>query len=174
MLDLKKLFARDAAGKGTPPDLDSDYDATQGDGVGLEVEYQSLIARLFRRAGISPDCTTIEVRKSATAPDGRDVLVAMVRLAAWDRESALRLLLGLPLLEAKVRKTVRASWLADFSHFGGLWLHPSESIQHSPGPAQLRDLLLALVPPTSVTSDSGPQPLASEDAPPAAGGRSAR
>ena len=86
---------------------------------------------------------TIEVRKIGQAPDGYDVFVGMVRLVRWERHSALRVLLGLPLLEAKIRKTVRATWLADYSHFTGLWLHTSEQLQV---PDELRELLGALAP----------------------------
>ena len=158
MLDLKKLFAREArARKGEAADPDSDYHPSdRKGGAGLEVEYQSLIATQFRRAGIEPGCITIEVRKIGQAPDGYDVLVGMVRLARWERTSALRVLLGLPLLETKVRKMVRGTWLADFSHFGGLWLHSSEQIQSSAGPAELRELLLQLAPPAAAAPGTDP------------------
>jgi len=157
MFDLRKLFVREArAHKGRPTDPDSDYHPSDRTGVGLEVEYQTLIAQQFRRWGIAPGCVTIEVRRIGQAPDGYDVLVGMVRLAHWERTSALRVLLGLPLLESKVRKTVRATWLADFSHFGGLWLHASEQLHaDGGGMGELRDLLLELVPPSPPRAGSG-------------------
>jgi hypothetical protein len=146
MFDLRKLFIREARGRRNV-DPDSDYHPSDRKGVGLEVEYQSLIATQFRRWGISNNCVTIEVRQIGRAPDGFEVFVGMVRLAQWERESALRVLLGLPLLETKVRKTVRGTWLADFSHFGGLWLHASEQLHNSPAIGDLRNLMLQLVPP---------------------------
>lgn len=146
MFDLRKLFIREARDRKSQ-DPDSDYHPSDRRGEGLEVEYQSLIATQFRRWGISINCVTIEVRQIGRAPDGYDVFVGMVRLGQWDRDSALRVLLGLPLLEAKVRKTVRGTWLADFSHFGGLWLHASEQLHASPAAAELRELLLRTVPP---------------------------
>lgn len=157
MFDLRKLFAREAraAGKGPMPDPDSDYHPSDRNGVGLEVEYQQLIAQQFRRWGISPNCITIEVKRIGQAPDGYDVLVGMVRLAHWERDSALRVLLGLPMLEHKVRKTVRGTWLADFSHFGGLWLHASEQLNAEGGLGELRELMLQLVPPSPPGPSSG-------------------
>jgi hypothetical protein len=156
MFDLRKRFVREArAQRGDRLDPDSDYHPSDRQGEGLEIEYQSLIATQFRRWGISNTCVTVEVRRFGQAPDGFDVLVGMVRLASWERTSALRLLLGLPLLEAKVRKAVRGTWLADFSHFGGLWLHASERLHASGASAELRELLLQLA------SDPG------EDPPPA-------
>ena len=61
----------------------------------------------------------------------------MVRLVRWEHTSAVRLLLSIPLLEARIRKTVRATWLADYSHFAGLWLHASD---------ELRELIGSLTP----------------------------
>lgn len=138
MFDFRRIFAR---GSG-PSDPDSDYHPSDRKGVGLETEYQTLIANQFRRWGIAPTAVTIEVKKIG-AHEGFDVFVGMVRLERWERTSALRVLLGMPLLETKIRKTVRASWLADFSHFGGLWLHASEQMEV---PGELRDLLATLVP----------------------------
>lgn len=160
MFDLRKLFVREArAGKRPLLDPDSDYHPSDRSGVGLEVEYQQLIAQQFRRWGISPSTITIEVRRLGQAHDGYDVLVGMVRLAHWERDSALRVLLGLPMLEHKVRKMVRGTWLADFSHFGGLWLHASEQLHAEGASRDLRDLLVQLVPPTP----PGPSTGASQD-----------
>jgi hypothetical protein len=154
MFDLRKLFVRESRRK--PHDPDSEYHPSGRRGEGLEVEYQSLIATQFRRWGISNGCVTIEVRQIGRAPDGFDVFVGMVRLAQWERASALRVLVGLPLLESKVRKTVRGTWLADFSHFGGLWLHASESLHATPSMAELRDLVLHLVPPSPPAAPGEP------------------
>jgi hypothetical protein len=157
MFDLKKLFVREArAREGQPLEADSDYHPSDRKGVGLEVEYQSMIATQFRKWGIAPGCITIEVRKIGVAPDGFDVLVGMVRLAKWERSSALCVLVGLPLLEHKVRKAVRGTWLADFSHFGGLWLHASEQLHaDTAAMGELRELLLNLVPPSPPAPGAG-------------------
>lgn len=146
MFDFRRIFARSAHGTDDPA---SDYHPSHKGGEGLEVEYQKLIADHFQRWGISPACVTIEVKKIGQGHAGYDVLVGMVRLNRWERTSALRLLLGLPVLEAKIRKTVRATWLADFSHFGGLWLHASEQLEI---PGELRELLSSLAPLSSSRS----------------------
>jgi hypothetical protein len=154
MFDLKKFFVRGVAALHRDRDPDSDYHPSSKSSEGLQVEYQGLIASQFRRWGISDTCTTIEVRKLGQAPDGYDVFVGLVRLAHWERESALRVLIGLPLLEAKVRKTLRGTWLADFSHFAGLWLHSSEEIHHA---TELHDLLGKLAPLTPSSSGATTQ-----------------
>ncbi len=144
--DIRRIFAR-SGGPATGGELDdaadTDYLPEHGNGEGLETDYQGIIAAHFRRFGVSNSCVTIEVKKIGQAPDGYDVFVGMVRLMRWERNSALRLLLGLPLLESKIRKTVRSTWLADYSHFTGLWLHTSDQLQV---PEELRELLGTLAP----------------------------
>ncbi len=133
MFDLRKLFARERHDTGAI-------------GEGLEIEYQRLVATQFRRLGIHEDCVNIEVRRVGHGPHGFDVLVGMIRLHRWERTSGLRLLIGLPLIESRVRKLVRSTWLADYSHFGGLWVHASEHLHEDPGVEELRALLLSLAP----------------------------
>lgn len=152
MFDLRKLLGKDStpgaarAGAGAAPG------SGPGSAEGLEVEYERVIRAQFSRLGIHGDCVTIEVRRIGHGPHGFDVLVAMVRLHQWERASALKLLLGLPLIESRLRKLVRSTWLADYSHFAGLWLHASEHLHEDPGVEELRDLLSSLVP------SAAPQP----------------
>ena len=157
--DLRKLFAggSSADSGGFEDAADTDYLPVNGEGEGLETDYQGLIASHFRRFGVSNHCITIEVRKIGQSHDGFDVFVGLVRLVRWERDSALRVMLGMPVLEAKIRKAVRATWLADYSHFGGLWLHASERMKI---PNELRELLGALAPlpgsnPGAAPSSSG-------------------
>ena len=139
MIDLKKFFIRSMTpARSRDREPDSGYHPSDRSSHGLEVEYQVLIANKFRRWGISPSCVTIEVKQLGRAPDGFDVFIGMIRLTHWHRVSALRVLIGLPLLEGKVRKSVRATWLADVSHFAGLWLHASEQLQLT---GELQDLI---------------------------------
>lgn len=168
MFDLKKFFLRSAR----HADPDSEYHPSGKSTEGLQVEYQTLIASQFRRWGISQSCTTIEVRKLGQAPDGYDVFVGLVRLSHWERESALRVLLGLPLLEAKVRRTLRATWLADFSHFAGLWLHSSEEIHRAAELHNLLGRLAPLVPSSSGASTQGGGGYGSSSLSPTSQGRS--
>lgn len=142
MFELRKLFSREARS-----DPDSDYHAS-ADGEGMEAGYQALISALFTKWGIAEGCVAIEVRRIGKAPDGRDVMAGMVRLNKYERDTAARLLLGLPLLENRLRKHARATWMSDFSHFGGLWLHASEQLGND-GVTELRDMLLQLVPPSA-------------------------
>ena len=150
MFEIRKLFTKEAQGR-------ERLDATEGGapGEGLEVEYQQLIADQFRRFGIREACTTIEVRRIGQGPHGFDLLIGMIRVHRWERTSVLRLLIGLPLIESRVRKLVRSTWLADYSHFGGLWVHACEHLHEEPGREELRELLVALTP-TEALADVDP------------------
>ena len=156
-LDIRQLFLRSGRlGLPLGGNLDDAADTnfhqgSGGAGEGLEAEYRELISGHFVRWGIRKESVTIEVKKSGQAPDGLDVFVAMVRLVKWDRNSGVHLLLGLPLMENKIRKTVRATWLADYSHFAGMWVHASENLQAAD---DLRSLLSTLVPSVRDAPDS--------------------
>ena len=53
-------------------------------------------------------------------------------------------MLGLPLLEAEMRRVTNGSWLHDVSHFGGIWLHASGQLQDSNALQELRALVLEI------------------------------
>ena len=142
MLDLKKMLPAGAVT--SPDDAESEQPPSDFQDKGLEYEYHEVVAREFERWGIRRDCVHIEVRKLGPAADGFDVFVAMVRIRDWDRTSALRLLLGLPILERRVRRSVRQTWLADLSHFTGIWVHASEGLALGDDRTELRELLASL------------------------------
>lgn len=176
MFDLRKLFVRDADRRGEDQGRDTEVSPSSSAaqaGDGLEREYQGLITTQFRRWGITETAVTVDVRPLGKAHDGLDVYVGMVRLAHWERTPGLRLLLGLPMLETKIRKTVRSLWIGEVSHFGGLWLHASEQLHASAAPGELRELMMQLTPPGSVSAGNG-QPEVGEDTFSLPGGGSAQ
>src|SRR4051812_21671652 len=120
MLDLFRRFTHGSRAGVSHGELDSAYQLLDEE-HGLETVYENLILHQFRKRRIPSSCVGIQVRKVGKANDGYDVFSGLVRITAWDRQAVPRLLLGLPFLEAKVRKAVRATWLADISHFSGLW-----------------------------------------------------
>lgn len=148
MFDLRKLFARDGRRRDDDDDRETEVHAPLPGGDGLEADYQDLIASQCRRWGIADGVVTVEVRQVGRAADGLDVYLGMVRLAQWERDSALRVLLGLPLLETKIRRMVRTLWIGEISHFGGLWLHASEQLHATGAMRELRELLIELTPPS--------------------------
>jgi hypothetical protein len=105
-------------------------------------EYRALILDQLVRGGVSPECVEIDVRNAGKARDGHQVFIGMLRLVQWERMSAVRLLLGLPILESRVRRVVRGSWLRELSHFGGVWVHASGQLQDTQAMQDLRTMVI--------------------------------
>lgn len=139
-MDLLKIFQRGSHEDSPQTEVNPAGD----DGDGLEAELHMAVAEQLARGGISEDGITIEIRCLGRGIDGRNVYVAMLRLVKWEPRSAVRLLLGLPLLQAKVRRVLRGSWIHDVSHFAGLWLHPSGQFEESGAMHGLRNLILRI------------------------------
>jgi hypothetical protein len=135
VVDLLKLFQRD-----DPNDPQTRLSEAPV-GEDLKSEIRTHILEELARGGISSRCVSIEVRSMGHSPDGREVYQGNLRVVSWDN-SVMRLLLGLPLLQAKVRRSIRSSWLHDVCHFHGLWLHPSGQMEDAESMGQLRDVIV--------------------------------
>lgn len=105
-------------------------------------EYRSLIQDQLLRGGVLAKCVDVDVRQGGKTRDGHPMFVAMLRLTTWERTTAIRLLLGLPILESRLRRAVRGSWLREVSHFGGIWVHASGQLQDGHAMEDLRALIV--------------------------------
>jgi len=138
MIGFRKLLQRDVPEENPETEVDASGHSTDE----ITEEYRSTILDQLLRGGVSPGCIELEVRPSGKARDGRVIYVGMLRLVHWERTSAVRLLLGLPILESRVRRLTRGSWLHDVSQFGGMWLHASGQLQDSGAMEELRLLVV--------------------------------
>ena len=120
---------------------ETDYETMGAVEGGLEAEYLKVLEPELRGWGIPERCATLQVQQVGHTPHGRGIFVGVIRLVAWERRPALRLLLGLPFLERRVRQALSTRWLLDVSHFGGLWLHASDKLQHGEAGRELRELM---------------------------------
>jgi hypothetical protein len=138
MLGLRKFLHRE------PPDESPVTEAeTSGHPVDEIVqEYRAVISDQLARGGVLPRCVEVEVRQAGKLRDGQPMFVAMLRLTSWERTSAIRLLLGLPILESRLRRAIRGSWLRELSHFGGIWVHASGQLQDTHAMEDLRMLIV--------------------------------
>lgn len=147
MFDFRKLFVRYAPTAFTRAtggdDINSEW-LPDEQNAGLETEYLALITGQLRRSGVSPSCASVEAKRLGHAADGLDVMGGMIRLHRWERDSALQLMIGLPVIESRVRRAYNNTWLADVSHFGGLWLHTSERLRRDGGFQEVRATMAAL------------------------------
>ena len=138
MIGFRKLLQRDVPEE----DPETKVDASGHSADEITEEYRTIILDQLLRGGVSLGCVELEVRASGKVRDGRLTYVGMLRLAHWERASAVRLLLGLPILESRVRRLTRGSWLHDVSQFGGMWLHASGQLQDSGAMEELRLLVV--------------------------------
>ncbi|HUR87742.1 MAG TPA: hypothetical protein VMZ74_01520 [Ramlibacter sp.] len=139
MLDFRKFLQRE-------PDEnpETEVDASGHSVAEVLEEYRSILIDQLIRGGVAPDCVEIEVKPGGKLRDGRVVYIGMLRLVKWDRAPSVRLLLGLPILESRLRRVVRGSWLHEVSAFGGVWLHASGQLQDSRAMEDLRSLVIEI------------------------------
>jgi hypothetical protein len=105
-------------------------------------EYRALILQQLAHGGVSASSIELDVHQTGALRDGRQVFVGMLRLVRWERASAVRLLLGLPILESRLRRSLKGSWMQDVSHFSGVWLHASGQLQDTSAMQDLRALVV--------------------------------
>ncbi|HYF17553.1 MAG TPA: hypothetical protein VEA40_06760 [Ramlibacter sp.] len=107
----------------------------------LVQEYRAVLANLLARIGLADAHVEMNVRHTGTAPDGLPVMGLKLRMTRWSPQS-LKLLVGLPLLEKAAWRALRGSWVLEASHFGGVWLHASSSLEIPAG--QMKELRAAI------------------------------
>lgn len=135
-MDIRKLFS---------PGEDEPRSTGVGDSDSrsLRAEYEHIIREQLALAGIPPSAVALEVRH-LSRPEAVPVLVGMLQLQGWERQAAFRTMLGLPMLEDKVRRALSGSWLQDVSRFGGLWLHASSQLKSTPAFHELSAVIVHL------------------------------
>lgn len=124
----------------------TDYQSLGETAGGLDAEYRRMVTHHLQRWGVPDSCATVQIQQ---LPDqaGKEVFVAVVCLVSWDRNAIIRVLLGLPLLDKKIRKAVEVSWLADLSIFRGVQLKVAESLHGTAASTELRHLVVTLTGP---------------------------
>lgn len=107
----------------------------------LEQAYGDLLREQLAAWAIPPGMVGINIHRLGRAGDGLPIFIAMLRISRWIRVPGFRLLVGLPMLEASVSKAVSSSWLAELSHFGGVWLHASSTLHKEIPASELNGVL---------------------------------
>jgi hypothetical protein len=137
MLGLRKFLQREPDDNPVTEVEPSGHSADE-----IAQEYRSIISDQLVRGGVLAKCVEIDVRQGGKMRDSHPLFLAMLRLTTWERTSAIRLLLGLPILESRLRRAIRGSWLREVSHFGGIWVHASGQLQDGHAMEDLRSLIV--------------------------------
>lgn len=135
-MDIRKLFS-------LGDDEPRSTSVGDSDSRSLRAEYEHIIREQLSLAGIPPSAVALEVRHLSRS-EAVPVLVGMLHLHAWERQAAFRTMLGLPMLEEKVRRALSGTWLQDVSRFGGLWLHASAQLKGTPAFHDLSAVIMHL------------------------------
>jgi hypothetical protein len=125
----------------------------------MAAAYRELVEEQMERGGIDPAIVNVEVVPKGRHRDGRPAFTAMVRLLEWRERSALRLLLGLPLLDAKVRRCLAQHWLSHVSFFDGIWLNPSWAVRETDALQEVRDAIRVIEQEQEAAGWTTPAPL---------------
>ena len=136
-----------ALAKGRPrSEHQTDYQSLGENAGGLDAEYRRLVTHHLARWGVPESCAVVQIQQ---LPDqgGKEAFMALVCLVSWDRNAVVRVLLGLPLLDKKIRKAVEVSWLADISVFRGVQLKVAEPLHSAQASTELRHLVVTLTGP---------------------------
>jgi len=135
------IFGKRLVQAEAPDSAQTHYSSSQVTGEGLEREYEEIVRAQIAKLGVPLETVQVEVRPAGAMPDGRNIYLCMVRLVRWQQRTSLRLLVALPLLEAKTRQSLETTWLTDVSHFGGLWVHASSTLRNSEVMGDIREAI---------------------------------
>lgn len=127
----------------TRSEHNTDYQDLGSASGSLEAEYQRLVAHHLARWGVPAEHVVIEVRPVGSR-HGRTVFDVVICLAHWNRITALRVLVGLPLFEKKIRRSLEGLWLQDVSVLRAVLVCASERLQEPEPCAVLRQTLVNL------------------------------
>lgn len=132
----------------------TDYQGLRDEaGDSLETEYERLVLRHLAQWGVHAESVVVRVDQLAPR-EGKEVFKATIYLVSWHRTTAVRVLLGLPILENKIRKVLQTLWLSDVSAFDGLAVQVSQACQQPATRSELRRIIVGL----TTGERSAPQP----------------
>ena len=128
---ISKVFAprksRPAPPPAAPSHLTSELTASD-----IETYYLRIIVDCLRRMLIPVDSMEVGVKRTGTDPAGLTVFAGYVRLLKWDPVLTPVLLQNMSVIDARIRKVVRASVILEHTHFSGLWFQATSSTEGAP------------------------------------------
>lgn len=94
----------------------------------LRREYRERVLDYCVRHGVDPKAMRVRAL-SLGYRQGKEVYVVLVTVTDPGFETALQLAHLAPNIEKRVAEMVGATWLGDYTHFSGVWLHWSDQIR---------------------------------------------
>lgn len=98
----------------------------------IEAYYLRVIGNCLKRLLVKEEDVQIGVKRTGTAPSGLSSFAGYVRILRWDPVVTPVVLQNLSVIDARIRKVVRASVLLEHTHFDGLWFQATCATQGAP------------------------------------------
>ena len=98
----------------------------------IETYYLRIIVDCLRRMLVPVGSMEVGVKRSGAGPSGLLSFAGYVRLLKWDPVVTPVLLQNMPVIDARIRKVVKASVILEHTHFAGLWFQATSSTEGSP------------------------------------------
>ncbi len=98
----------------------------------IENYYLKIVADGMRRMLVPLNHIQLRIRRSGYGPTGLVAFAGYVRILKWDAVLTPVLLQNMPVIDARVRKVVRASVILEGTHFAGLWFQAGSNVQGAP------------------------------------------
>jgi hypothetical protein len=94
--------------------------------------YTRVIVDCLKRMLVPAEDMEVGVKRVGTGPGGLSSFAGYVRILRWDPVVTPVLLQNMPVIDARIRKVVRASVILEHTHFAGLWFQASSAAEGSP------------------------------------------
>jgi hypothetical protein len=126
---LKRIFFGSARAHLSPGNSSVSSELTSRD---IENYYLRVIVDSLKRMLMHEADMEVGVRRSGTNANGLSSFAGYVRILKWDPVVTPVLLQNIPVVDARIRKIVRASVILEHTNFDGLWFQASSAAQGSP------------------------------------------
>lgn len=109
----------------------------------IESYYLRVIGNCLRRMLVRDEDVELRIGRAGIAESGLTSFSAYVRILRWDPVVMPVLLQNIPVIDARIREIVNASFLLEHTEFAGVWFQATSSTENSPTslmgmPAELR------------------------------------
>ena len=136
---IRNLFTRWLPHRLHKAEHQTDYQGLDEVPATLDAEYQRLIAGQLARWGVGDHLVSVEVQQGGRRK--KPVFGAVLTIHGWERDAVLRVLVGLPLLEKKVRRAVADLWIAEIARTVSADKKQAEKRARPLGAGSLREVL---------------------------------
>ena len=131
---MKAIISRVFSKKEAPVQRPAGHSAVSSELTTSDIEnyYLKIIVDCLRRMLVPADAIEVGVKRSGVGSTGLPAFAGYVRLLRWDPVLTPVLLQNMPVIDARIRKVVRASVILEGTHFAGLWFQATSDTEGSP------------------------------------------